>query len=179
MFLTCVFWLPDSFRSVGNAIGNLSNTQLLQYESASCFVDSGCKYEGFYESYIKIDEGKTEKFLSKDEYKQSDGFSLLSTQGYDLSCLTKADEVCPKRKKVLEDSYVSFKGLKEGKRDSVEKIQESNLKSCLPRMLPSVSTNEKNQPLCSPPPQRKKSTVIMLSLKRKSCDGDESTELCK
>jgi hypothetical protein len=43
--------LPDSFSSVGNA------TQLLQYESASCFVDSGRKYEGFYGSYLKIDGG--------------------------------------------------------------------------------------------------------------------------
>uniref|UniRef100_A0A2N9J5I1 Protein ENHANCED DISEASE RESISTANCE 2 C-terminal domain-containing protein n=1 Tax=Fagus sylvatica TaxID=28930 RepID=A0A2N9J5I1_FAGSY len=41
----------DSFSSVGNA------TQLLQYESASCFVDSGRKYEGFYGSYLKIDGG--------------------------------------------------------------------------------------------------------------------------
>lgn len=41
----------DSFPSVGNA------TQLLQYESASRFVDNGCQYEGFYGSYLKIDGG--------------------------------------------------------------------------------------------------------------------------
>ncbi|KAM1922362.1 hypothetical protein ACFX15_020429 [Malus domestica] len=35
--------------------GNIPNAQLLQYESASCIVDNGCKYEGFYESYLKID----------------------------------------------------------------------------------------------------------------------------
>jgi len=41
----------DSFHSVGNA------TQLLQYETASCFVDSECRYEEFYGSYLKLDGG--------------------------------------------------------------------------------------------------------------------------
>ncbi|TQD89280.1 hypothetical protein C1H46_025129 [Malus baccata] len=35
--------------------GNIPNAQLVQYETASCIVDNGCKYEGFYESYLKID----------------------------------------------------------------------------------------------------------------------------
>ncbi|WRX16169.1 Protein ENHANCED DISEASE RESISTANCE 2 [Theobroma cacao] len=85
----------DAFSSVGNAIGNISNAQLLQYESASCFVDNVSKYEGFYESY-------------------------------------------------------SIKGLKDGTVDLGEKTQESI----------------------------KKSTVIMLSVKRKSFEGDEITEFC-
>ncbi|XP_022725850.1 uncharacterized protein LOC111282148 isoform X3 [Durio zibethinus] len=85
----------DAFPSVGNAIGNISNAQVLQYESASCFVDNRSKYERFYESY-------------------------------------------------------SFKGLKDGTVDLGEKTQES----------------------------RKKSTVIMLSVKRKSFEGDEITEFC-
>ncbi|XP_022776809.1 uncharacterized protein LOC111318301 isoform X2 [Durio zibethinus] len=78
----------DAFSSVGNAIGNISNAQVLQYESASCFVDNGSKYERFYESY-------------------------------------------------------NFKGLKDGIVDLAEKTQES----------------------------RKKSTVIMFSMKRKSFEG--------
>ncbi|KAK7307082.1 hypothetical protein VNO77_39828 [Canavalia gladiata] len=45
----------DCFPFASNALGNVPNTQLLQYETASCFVDSGGKYEGFYESYLKID----------------------------------------------------------------------------------------------------------------------------
>lgn len=111
----------DGFPCVGDAIGRISNAQLLQYESASCFVDSGCKYEGFYESYLKIDGGKTEKFLGKDEYK-----------------------------KVLNDPYGSFKGLKEGTHDSGEKNQEN----------------------------RKQSTVIMFSLTKKSIEGENKTEFC-
>ncbi|XP_061369718.1 uncharacterized protein LOC133312520 [Gastrolobium bilobum] len=47
----------DCFPFAGNALGSVPNSQLLQYESASCFVDSACKYEEFYESYLKIDGG--------------------------------------------------------------------------------------------------------------------------
>ncbi|GAV79221.1 DUF1336 domain-containing protein [Cephalotus follicularis] len=111
----------DGFPCVGDAIGRISNGQLLQYESASCFLDNRWKYEGFYERYLKIDGGKAEQLLSKDKYK-----------------------------KVLSDPYGSFKGLKDGAHDSGEKHQEN----------------------------RKKSTVIMVSLKRKSVEGDKKTEFC-
>ncbi|KAF3431527.1 hypothetical protein FNV43_RR26258 [Rhamnella rubrinervis] len=95
----------DCFPLVGNA-----NTQVVQYESASRYVDTGCKYEEFYESYLKID-------------------------GH-----------------------------------SGDKAQEKNLKSCF-------SFNDKSlQPSSSP--QRKQSTVIMLSYKRKSIDGNEKSDFC-
>ncbi|KAJ4823427.1 hypothetical protein Tsubulata_027725 [Turnera subulata] len=45
----------DAFASVNNAVANKPNSQMLQYGAASCFVDTACKYEGFYESYVKID----------------------------------------------------------------------------------------------------------------------------
>ncbi|XWS23142.1 hypothetical protein CRYUN_Cryun29cG0095500 [Craigia yunnanensis] len=84
----------DAFSSVGS-LWDISNAQVLQNESASCFVDNGSKYERFYESY-------------------------------------------------------NFKGLKDGTVDLGEKTQET----------------------------LKKSTVIMLSVKRKSREGDEITEFC-
>ncbi|EXC20043.1 hypothetical protein L484_015721 [Morus notabilis] len=108
----------DGFPLASNPIGNIPSTQLLHYESASCFVDSGSKYEEFCESYLKID-----------------GATAFSS----------------------------------------EKTQENNLKSCMPRLLPSVSFNDKNQSVSSP---RKQSTLIMLSYKRKSIDGNEKTEFC-
>ncbi|KDO83044.1 hypothetical protein CISIN_1g011095mg [Citrus sinensis] len=92
----------DTFPSVGTPIGHISNGQLLQYETASRFVDTGSKYEEFYESYLKIDGGKT-------------------------------DREC------------------KGTNDSGEKNHEN----------------------------RKKSTVIMLSVKRKSYDGEAATGFCQ
>ena len=155
------FKSSDGFPSVGNAIGNKSSGQLLQYERSACLKDSRCKYEEYHESYLKIDVGKSEKF---------------STQGYELSCLGKADEVCSKRKKMLDhSSYGSFKGLKEDRRDSKEKIQG------LHRLVPSVSFNDNILNLSSigPQSQRKQSAVFRLSFKRRSCDGEETTKHCR
>ncbi|KAM7251949.1 hypothetical protein ACFE04_023832 [Oxalis oulophora] len=90
--------LDDGFPTVGDAMGHMSSGQLLQYE-------------GFYESYMRIDGGKTETFISKDEYK-----------------------------KVVNDPFGSFKGA-------------------------TLDSGDKN------PENRKKSKVIMVSMKRKSIEG--------
>ncbi|CAL9023571.1 unnamed protein product [Prunus brigantina] len=74
---------------------------------------------------MKIDGGKSNKITGKDERRESNRFSLISTQGYELSRLGKADEVCSKRKNILDHSYGSFKGLIEDGRDSNEKIQDN------------------------------------------------------
>ncbi|OAY59423.1 uncharacterized protein LOC110623232 isoform X2 [Manihot esculenta] len=108
----------DDFSSVhGDGFGSVGNT--IAYGTASRFLDTGSKYEGFYESYLKIDGG-----VPKD---------------YDIATKTK---------KVVDDPYGSFQGLKELTCDSGEKVQDI----------------------------RRKSTVIMVSLKRKSCDGQEKTQ---
>ena len=97
----------------------------------------------------------------------------------ELSCLGKADEDCTKREKVLEDPYGGFNILKEG--DSEERTLENSIKSCLPRLLPSVPINDKNQPASNSgsTSKRKKSTVIVVAVQRKPYDGDEMSELCK
>lgn len=150
----------DGFPSVSNAIENISSGQVLQFERSACFMDSTCKYEEYHESYLKIDGGKSEKFRS---------------QGYELSCSGKADEVCNKRKKMLDHSYGSFKGLQEDRRDSEEKTQG------LPRLVSSLSFNDKilNPPSTGRLSQRKHSAVFRLSFKRRSCDGEETVEHCQ
>ncbi|KAF7828013.1 DUF1336 family protein [Senna tora] len=113
----------DCFPFTGNALGSVPNTQLVQYESASCFGNSGCNtYEGFYESYLKIDGGN---------YKNG------------------------------------------------EKLQENNSKSCLPLLLPPVNFNDMNHaPSNGQPSQITQSTVIMVSVKRTSVDGNDKAGLC-
>ncbi|KAG8654180.1 hypothetical protein MANES_05G106800v8 [Manihot esculenta] len=109
----------DGFPSAGVAAGQKPSTQLVQYGAASRFLDTGSKYEGFYESYLKIDGG-----------------------------IPKSDDIAVKTKKAVDDPYGSFKSLKELTCDFGEKVQEN----------------------------RRKSTVIMVSVKRKSCDGEEKTQ---
>lgn len=55
-----LFYSSDGFPLVGNAIGNMSTGQVLQYERSACFVDNRYKYEE-YQSYLKIDGGKLDK----------------------------------------------------------------------------------------------------------------------
>lgn len=84
----------------------------------------------------------------------------------------KGDDVSGKKMKLLEYSHGSFKGLKEDRRNSVELV-----KACL---VPSLSFNEKIITSANiPHSQRRKSTVIRLSVTRTSIDGEEATELCK
>ncbi|OVA08823.1 protein of unknown function DUF1336 [Macleaya cordata] len=145
----------DCFPSVGSCIGNRTSTQVHPHET-QCILDTRCKYGEFYEShYLKIDGGKTEK-CHKDCYNEADGFAILTTQGYEFSCLAKADEVY----------------LKEDKHDSVENTS----KSCVRRLAPSVSFNDKNllQSGSGPLSQRKKSAVLRLSFKRTSYEPDEA-----
>ncbi|KAH9709705.1 DUF1336 domain-containing protein [Citrus sinensis] len=69
----------DDYSSVhgGTPIGHISNGQLLQYETASRFVDTGSKYEEFYESYLKIDGGQAERYL----YRPRAGFLVPRATG--------------------------------------------------------------------------------------------------
>lgn len=161
----------DRYSSAGAATaGSFSSGQLLQYESSSHYVDGKCKYEEYHESYVKIDGHKA----STDEFKEQKGFSLLSNQGYELACLgkTKADEI--RRTKFVESAYAgSFKGLKDDKRDSLDGTLRS---AGLPRLVPSVSFNDH---LIHQSASKRKLSVVRLSFKRTSCDGEEISEICK
>ncbi|CAL2273589.1 unnamed protein product [Prunus armeniaca] len=116
----------DGFPLASNPVGNISSGQVLQHERFARFVDNECKYEEY--------GGKSDKITGKDERRESNRFSLINTQRYELSHLGKADEVCSKRKNIIDHSYGSFKGLTEDGRDSNEKIQDNALKSGLSQL---------------------------------------------
>ncbi|CAL9194267.1 unnamed protein product [Musa hybrid cultivar] len=186
----------DCLSSINGSIG----TQMLQYENASLLVDAVCKFEELLdttpialavEQHIETDEGKSGKLLSNDECEDADRLEIVNPQGSDIQ-LEKVDEAklrnqtesCTKMKKVLEDICGSFKGLKEIRHDTGENFRDSALKqlssSCAPHLVPSISFNDKIQqfPTTSPQCQKRRSAVIRVSVKRKSKDGDETTEFC-
>ncbi|CAL5370690.1 unnamed protein product [Camellia sinensis] len=165
----------DDFISVhGDCFPRISSGQVHQYETSSCFVDNKL-FKEYHERFVKIDGAKTEKFLSKDGFKDSNKFALVSAQGYEVACLGKAEEFATMRKTKLDRSYGSFNCVRH---DFEEKTQQKFLKSGLARLVPSVSFNEKIINTRSPAQQlqRRKSTVIRLSLKRQSIDAEETNE---
>lgn len=95
--------------------------------------------------------------MGKDERRDPNCFPRTSIQGLD-------------RKKMLDQSCGSFKGLREDRRDSSEKPG-------LARLISSLSFNDKNVHAQTHSP-RKPSTVFRLSFKRRSCDAEETNEQC-
>lgn len=139
---------------------------MLQYDTSSHHADNKCNLKGYRKS-----------FSNKDGFKEPSSSSLgnTNTQGEELpSAPVKSEESGSKRKKNLDRSYVSFNGVKDDKNNHAEKGPEKLFKSVLPRLVPSMSFNEKTS--SGPQPHRKKSSVIRLSFKRKSLDGEEISE---
>ncbi|GMI68475.1 hypothetical protein like AT3G29180 [Hibiscus trionum] len=152
----------DGFPSMGNAIGNISSGQLLQYESSSCFVEGKCRYEQYHECHLKIDGGR----MSKEEQRESNGrISVIGRHSHELSRFGKeADD----RMKKSDPCRGSFQSVKDERRNSEEKI----VRSCVCRLVPSTSLNEKIL-AANMASQIRKSAVYRLSFKRTSCDAEE------
>ncbi|KAL3844639.1 hypothetical protein ACJIZ3_002042 [Penstemon smallii] len=149
----------DDFCSVhGDFLPSISSGQMLQYETSSCFKE-------YHEKYLKIDSGVKE------------------VNGYKLQGVLTSEESVIRKKKYLDRAYVSFNGLKDERNDHEEKTtSQSLLKSVLPRLVPSLSFNDKiiassRPPIPCPQSQKKKSSVIRLSMKRTSVDVEEPNEL--
>lgn len=141
-------------------------------------MDSKLKYKEYHEKYLKIDGSKTEKVLSKDVVQDPKGLAVVSAQDY-IPSLGKGEDLGTKKKKNLDRAYASFKGVKKDKLQ--EKTQEKVFKSVLPKLVSSLSFNDKtiNASNSGPHSQVKKSTIIRLSLKRTSVDGEEKNEFCE
>uniref|UniRef100_A0A0V0IRG8 Protein ENHANCED DISEASE RESISTANCE 2 C-terminal domain-containing protein n=1 Tax=Solanum chacoense TaxID=4108 RepID=A0A0V0IRG8_SOLCH len=164
----------DDFSSVhGDIFPNISNGQVVQYETSSCFMDSKHKYKEYHEKYLKIDG------LNKDGVQDPNGPAVVTTQDYERPSMGKGEDFGTKRKKSLDRAYASFKSVKKEILQMQEKTQETVFKSVLPKLVNTLSFNDKitNGPNSAPPSQVKKSTIIRLSMKRTSVDGEEN-EFC-
>ncbi|XP_073006303.1 uncharacterized protein [Typha latifolia] len=178
----------DPLPAVTNAIG----TKLLLSEETSCFVDAVHNFEEFFdccpvalavEEYLKRDIGRRQKFLHEDEIREPNTSKTIHPEGHSISVpkveeengRTKGTENVTKLKNV-EDLAGNFKDLKEDSHDRQEKAVTS---SCTPRLVLSGNSSSKIQPISSDSPrcQKRKSAVIRLSFKRRSYDGDETTEI--
>lgn len=129
------------------------------YDTPSCFMDGNCNIPDF----LKLDNGKTDLFLSNEVMKAPNGLMLIDTQRKDI---IKSDD----SKTMITLDRLSFKGMKVDKIDHDENI----LKSVLPAIVPSVSFNDKIYTTTTtvPPSQRMSSTVIRLSITRKSVEEE-------
>lgn len=157
--------------------------QVLQYEAPSCLVDSKCKYKEYHERYLKIDGSRTDKLLSKDA-KDPSALAVIGTQGYELPSFGRTEEFGNMRNKTLDCSYEGFNSIRCGIRDTVsghDKTHGNILKSVFPKLVNSLSFNDKIMSVQSPGhhSQRRQSTIIKLSVRRKSIDQVETDEYCK
>lgn len=160
----------DDFSSVhGDLFPEITNGQVVQYETSSCFVDNKtCNIKEYHGKYLKIDNSQAEFFLSKDP---NSNFVLV-----------KGEE---SRNKKLDRVFLSFNGVKLD--NAIEDKNQQNLlmESVLPRLVPSPSFNDKTfstpslglQTVTQTQTQRK-STVIRLSITRKSIEEKDINDCC-
>ncbi|KAK8587803.1 hypothetical protein V6N13_086775 [Hibiscus sabdariffa] len=139
------------------------------------FENGACQEDAWFDSVSILESDSDDDFISI----QGDGFPLGNAIGNmssgQLQYDGKADEICNRKKKPLDHRHGSFKGPKEDRRN----FEEKNLRSGLSRMVSSVSFNEKIlKSGAAPQSQRKKSAVLRLSFKRRSCDAEDKLEDC-
>ncbi|KAH0459706.1 hypothetical protein IEQ34_012520 [Dendrobium chrysotoxum] len=185
----------DDFSSIhGDNLSPANNAitrQMIHYENAARSVNAVCKFEDdcspvtlAVEHYLKGDGSKTEEHSFIDECR--DGRDKTTSQQRNEISDSQLNKIYPRRKVVLDGNFGNLMGLLDDRHiDEGRKSTENTLKqltsSCLPRLVPSVNFNDKYQeiPAVSPPASKRKSAVIRLSIKRKSYDGEETTECFK
>ncbi|KAG6470865.1 hypothetical protein ZIOFF_071945 [Zingiber officinale] len=165
----------DDFLSVyGDCIpsANAVGTQTLQYETASCFMDALAKLEDANPSTpLTMPPEKHFKIESPNDRV------LCNCDPHGGSHRTQGTDIYTKNKTNLSDSHGSFKGSKEvHEMDDKSHVNKASSHIC--KLVPSVCFNNRIQqmPNGSPPSQNKRSSVIKLSYKRKSYDGEDITE---
>ncbi|KAK6155059.1 hypothetical protein DH2020_009307 [Rehmannia glutinosa] len=152
---------------VSNSTFHLSQ---LQWHHSQIDANGICQEEAWFDTLSILDSD------SDDDFSSVHGEFFFSKDG----AKEPNDESGTKGKKNLDRAHVSFNGVKDDRNDRAEKAPGNLLKSVLPKLVPTVSFNDKiNGALnAGPQSQRKKSAVIRLSFKRKSVDGEDTNEIC-
>ncbi|XP_047334884.1 uncharacterized protein LOC124938486 [Impatiens glandulifera] len=131
-----------------------SSQQIFQYETSSHFIDNNSTYKEYHESYVKIDGNEMST--------ESKGYTLISSQMNGI--------------KNLDSVHGSF-NLRLDNGGFEDNTGETFTKSNLPQLVSSMSFNDTI--ILGQQTQTRKSTVIRLSLKRTSVDGEETTGYCE
>ncbi|GFQ08853.1 hypothetical protein PHJA_003029300 [Phtheirospermum japonicum] len=156
----------DDFSSVhGDLFPDIATGQVVQYETSSCIVDNKCNFKEYHEKFLKIDNSKTELFK-----EPKNRFMIVDTQRKELPSLSLVAKGDESKTKKLDRVFLSFNGVKV---DACEDKSQQNLlmKSVLPRLVPSISFNDKIFSTTGLVQQsQRKSTVIRLSITRQSVD---------
>uniref|UniRef100_I1R932 Protein ENHANCED DISEASE RESISTANCE 2 C-terminal domain-containing protein n=1 Tax=Oryza glaberrima TaxID=4538 RepID=I1R932_ORYGL len=181
----------EDFSSVNGdlpAMSNSAGTQLMHCEDASSIADAIQKFERIFDGscvaqaigqYLKRDANKMDR-PNQADIQESEKPKIPSPESCDVSDV-KVDETKTRNEgiKILtklrrgEDACNTLKSSKEG-----DKAHESIFKSLTPVCTPRHANKVQPLAVASPRGQKKKSGVVRLSFKRKSFDGEQTTEIC-
>lgn len=171
------------------AMSNSAGTQLMHCEDASSIADAIQKFERIFDGscvaqaigqYLKRDANKMDR-PNQADIQESEKPKIPSPESCDVSDV-KVDETKTRNEgiKILtklrrgEDACNTLKSSKEG-----DKAHESIFKSLTPVCTPRHANKVQPLAVASPRGQKKKSGVVRLSFKRKSFDGEQTTEICE
>ncbi|KAG8093042.1 hypothetical protein GUJ93_ZPchr0012g22001 [Zizania palustris] len=181
----------EDFSSVNGdlpAISNSVGTQLMHREDASCIADAIQKFERIFDGsclaqaigqYLKRDTNKMDR-TNQADIQELERSKIPSPETCDVSG-AKVEETKTRNEGITiltklrrcEDACNTSKSSKDG-----DRAHESIFKSMTPVCTPRHANKVQPLAVASPRGQKKKSGVVRLSLKRKSFDGEQTTEIC-
>ncbi|XP_059283839.1 uncharacterized protein LOC132037353 [Lycium ferocissimum] len=158
----------------------------LQWQHSQIDANVLCQEEAWFDTHSMFESDSDDDFSSVhgDIFPNTSSGQVLQyeTSSCFIDSKLKYNELPSlgntKKKKNLDRAFASFKSVKKEIFQMQEKTQENVFKSVLPKLVNSLSFNDKiiNGSNSAPHSQVKKSTIIRLSLKRTSVDGEETNE---